>query len=223
MAILEAENITKTYLDSDARLQILRNINLSVAEGEFVCISGQSGCGKSTLLHILGLLDKPDSGTVTIDGMVITPESAEAPAFRNARLGFVFQFHYLMDDLNAMENVALPLLIAKFSKQDSFAKAEDMLCMLNLGSRLRHYPHQLSGGEQQRVALARALINHPGLVLADEPTGNLDPEHSKEVLNMIFDLNQKLGKAFIMVTHDMVIAARAMTHYRLQDGILLRV
>lgn len=220
MPFLIAEHLTKTYPDSENKLRILTDINLTVNPGEFISISGQSGCGKSTLLHLLGLLDMPDSGTLAIDGLRINPNSADAPAFRNQKLGFVFQFHYLMDDLTALENVTVPLLIASQKKKQSLENAALLLNRLGLGKRLQHYPNQLSGGEQQRVALARALINKPQLILADEPTGNLDPEHSKEVVRLMFELNSELGCAFILVTHDQELAIQAQTRYRLSDGVL---
>lgn len=218
--ILVAEHLKKTYWDSNLELRILSDVNLSLGEGEFACISGQSGCGKSTLLHLLGLLDTPDSGNIIIDGQAQTPDSANAHLIRNKLLGFVFQFHYLMEDLTALENVALPLMIGGIGRKQSFDQAKEMLALLNLPQRLNHFPHQLSGGEQQRVALARALINQPKVVLADEPTGNLDPEHSREVLELIFRLNRELNCAFILVTHDMSIAEKAPLHYKLEDGIL---
>lgn len=221
--ILIAEHLKKTYWDSNQELNILTDVNLSLEEGEFACISGQSGCGKSTLLHLLGLLDTPDSGNVIINGQIQTPDSADVNLIRNKMIGFVFQFHYLMEDLTAWENVALPLMIGGVSKKQSLEKAKDMLANLNMASRLSHFPHQLSGGEQQRVALARALINQPKVVLADEPTGNLDPEHSKEVLELIFKLNQEFKCAFILVTHDLSIADRSPNHYKLADGILHRL
>lgn len=221
--ILIAEHLKKTYWDSNQELKILSDINLSHDVGEFACISGQSGCGKSTLLHLLGLLDTPDSGNVIIDGQIQRPDSADAHIIRNKLVGFVFQFHYLMEDLSAIENVALPMMIAGKNKKQSFEKAKDMMALLNLSTRCNHLPHQLSGGEQQRVALARALINEPKVVLADEPTGNLDPEHSMEVLELILKLNRDLGCAFILVTHDMSIADKSPIHYKLSNGILQRI
>ena len=218
--ILVAEHLAKTYWDSNRELKILSDINLSLNAGDFVCISGQSGCGKSTLLHLLGLLDTADSGKILINDQIQTPESPNAHQIRNKLIGFVFQFHYLMEDLTAIENVALPLMIGGESRKQSLEKAEQMLDLLNLSERLNHYPHQLSGGEQQRVALGRALINKPDVVLADEPTGNLDPENSKEVLELIFRLNRELNCAFILVTHDLSIADRSPIHYKLEDGIL---
>jgi len=223
LVVLKAEHLKKTYWDSNQELNILKDINLNLEKGEFVCISGQSGCGKSTLLHLLGLLDTADSGQLMINNQIVTPDSANASMLRNKLIGFVFQFHYLMEDLTALENVALPLMVAGVNKKDSLAQAHEMLADLDIGMRLNHYPHQLSGGEQQRVALARALINRPPIILADEPTGNLDPSHSSEVLDLIFKLNEKMNCAFILVTHDVSIADKSQTHYKLEDGILHRL
>lgn len=223
MSVLTAKNLKKSYWDSNQELVILKDVNLILEPGEFVCISGQSGCGKSTLLHLLGLLDKPDSGSILLNNKEVTTDSQEAPMLRNKLIGFVFQFHYLMEDLTASENVALPLMVAGKSAKQSMQNAADMLAILDIGKRLTHYPHQLSGGEQQRVALARALINQPSIILADEPTGNLDPEHSSEVLDLMLDLNKKMGCAFLLVTHDESIAEKAQTRYRLTDGVLLRL
>jgi len=223
VSVLKAENLKKSYWDSNQELVILKDINLILEPGEFVCISGQSGCGKSTLLHLLGLLDKPDSGSILLNNKEVTTDSQEAPMLRNKLIGFVFQFHYLMEDLTALENVALPLMVAGKSAKQSMQSAADMLAILDIGDRLTHYPHQLSGGEQQRVALARALINQPAIILADEPTGNLDPEHSSEVLELMNDLNKKMGCAFLLVTHDESIAEKAQTRYKLTDGVLLRL
>lgn len=220
MAVLKAEHIKKTYWDSNQELSILKDINLNLDTGEFACISGQSGCGKSTLLHILGLLDSPDSGQIYINDQIVTTDSFNAPYLRNKLIGFVFQFHYLMEDLTAGENVALPLMIGGLNKKESLIQAEQMLIDLDIGMRINHFPHQLSGGEQQRVALGRALINQPPIILADEPTGNLDPRHSSEVLDLIFRLNEKYACAFILVTHDLSIANKSQTHYTLEDGIL---
>lgn len=223
LPVLQAEHLKKTFWDSNQELKILHDINLSVEAGEFVCISGKSGCGKSTLLHLLGLLDNPDSGEISINGQTVTTQSNEAHQLRNKLIGFVFQFHYLMEDLTALENIALPLLVSGVSKQESMKQARAMLEELDMTQRANHYPYQLSGGEQQRVALGRALINHPSLVLADEPTGNLDPEHSSDVLDLFFRFNSKLGCTFLLVTHDMTIAEKAQTHYKLEDGILHRL
>ncbi len=220
MSLLIAEHLKKTYLDSGEKLQVLNDINIHIEQGDFACISGQSGCGKSTLLHLLGLLDKPDSGMIFLDGNPVSPDSLQAPEIRNRQIGFVFQFHYLMEDLTATENVALPLLVTNSKTSFALTKAAELLQTLNLGHRLKHYPRQLSGGEQQRVALARALINQPRIVLADEPTGNLDPEHSNDVIELMLKLNQDFGQTFVLVTHDTSIASLSKRQYRLSDGIL---
>jgi len=222
MAMLIAKNLHKTYHDNDEELHILNGVDLELAEGEFVCISGKSGCGKSTLLHLLGLLDVPDAGSITIDGRLIEMNQTDISRFRNSHIGFVFQFHYLMEDLNALENVALPMMVAGKSYKDSLQKSQEILSMLELDKRLKHFPHQLSGGEQQRVALARALINAPKLILADEPTGNLDPHHSKEVIDLMLQINRNLGCSFLIVTHDANSAEAGHSHYLLEDGVLLR-
>ncbi len=223
MSVLKAEHLKKTYWDSNLELKILQDINLEIAKGEFVCISGKSGCGKSTLLHLLGLLDTPDSGQIIINDSPVTTQSEDVHKLRNKYIGFVFQFHYLMEDLSALENIALPLMVNGNSRQSSLNQAMAMLEELDMVERARHYPHQLSGGEQQRVALGRALINNPVLVLADEPTGNLDPEHSSEVLDLFFKFNRKLGCSLLLVTHDPAISDQAQTHYKLENGVLHKI
>ncbi len=220
MICISARNITKSYHDSDQLISVLTGVDLDVESGDLISITGQSGCGKSTLLHILGLLDDPDSGQVLINGQEISARMPSAPTIRNRDIGFVFQFHYLIEDLTARENTALPLLIAGKSKADSFREAETLLQRLGLGTRAGHYPNQLSGGEQQRVALARALANKPKLVLADEPTGNLDPAHSLEVWKLIVELNKELGQTFVIVTHDRGLAALSNKSYELSGGKL---
>jgi ABC-type lipoprotein export system ATPase subunit len=220
--ILKAENLKKTFCDSSLELNILKGINLILEPGDFTCISGQSGCGKSTLLHLLGLLDKPDSGRILINDTVVVANAPETPAIRNKLIGFVFQFHYLMEDLNALENAALPMMVAGYPIKESIDKAHYILTMIGIKDRCYHYPHQLSGGEQQRVALARALVNSPALILADEPTGNLDPVHSREVLDLMHELNEKLNCTFLVVTHDDQIARQTKSHYILQDGLLYK-
>lgn len=199
---------------------VLEKATLEVANADLISITGQSGCGKSTLLHILGLLDDPDSGRVLVNGQEITARMPQANRIRNRDIGFVFQFHYLIEDLNARENVALPAMIAGDSQSKALIKADELLLRLGLGERKNHYPNQLSGGEQQRLALARALINHPMIVLADEPTGNLDPTHSLEVWRLIIELNKELGQTFVIVTHDKELAAMCNTRYELSKGIL---
>ena len=223
MTILEASHLAKSYKDSDRTIEVLRDANLIVNKGDLICITGKSGCGKSTLLHILGLLDNPDQGSILIAGKEISSSSKEAPEIRNRDIGFVFQFHYLVEDLTAAENVALPMLIAGHSKAASLAKAKELLDGFGLADRLNHYSNQLSGGEQQRVSMARALINNPKAVLADEPTGNLDPEKSAEIWETIIKLNRELGQAFVVITHDREQARLASTTYELEHGVLLPV
>jgi lipoprotein-releasing system ATP-binding protein len=220
MLCLAGYNLSKSYIDSDQSIHVLADATLEVREAEMISITGQSGCGKSTLLHILGLLDMPDSGKVVIGGKEINSQMPEAPAVRNKEIGFVFQFHYLVEDLSARENVALPMIIAGQSSGASLKRASELLSRLGLADRLSRYPNQLSGGEQQRVSLARALINNPKIVLADEPTGNLDPQHSSEVWQMILMLNREFGQAFVIVTHDRESARLASTTYTLTNGKL---
>lgn len=220
MHIISGINLFKSYQDSDQVIEVLSDTTLEVNTAELICITGKSGCGKSTLLHILGLLDAPDKGKIIIGDREITSTSAEAPKIRNQELGFVFQFHYLVEDLSAAENVALPLLIAGTSTAKALQRARELLSLLGLEHRLSRYPNQLSGGEQQRVSLARALVNKPRIVLADEPTGNLDPGHSTEVWEMMLKLNREMGQAFIVVTHDTEAAKRANKVYELRQGAL---
>lgn len=220
MHIISGINLFKSYQDSDQVIEVLSDTTLEVNTAELICITGKSGCGKSTLLHILGLLDAPDKGKIIIGDREITSTSAEAPKIRNQELGFVFQFHYLVEDLSAAENVALPLLIAGTSTAKALQRARELLSLLGLEHRLSRYPNQLSGGEQQRVSLARALVNKPRIVLADEPTGNLDPGHSTEVWEMMQKLNKEMGQAFIVVTHDTEAAKRANRVYELRQGAL---
>jgi lipoprotein-releasing system ATP-binding protein len=223
MSLLVAEHIQKSYLDSNEELLVLQDVCLQLDAKDFVCISGKSGCGKSTLLHILGLLDKPDKGSIYINDKKISMDSESINDIRNKHIGFIFQFHYLLEDLTTLENIALPLMIAGLSRKDSLSKAADMLCDLDLEQRARHYPYQLSGGEQQRVALGRSLINNPAIVLADEPTGNLDPAHREDVLELFFKFNRTYSSAFILVTHDDAIADMSKNHYRLDNGILTQI
>lgn len=221
--ILSAKHLTKTYIDSDQTIEVLKDASLDISAGELVCITGKSGCGKSTMLHIMGLLDEPDSGELEICSNLIHSNDPSAPEVRNRDLGFVFQFHYLIEDLSAIENVALPLLIAGNSESGARKRAKELLVLLGLQDRLNRYPNQLSGGEQQRVSLARALANEPKLVLADEPTGNLDPTHSNEVWEMIRKLNRELNQAFVVVTHDVEAAVKATRSFELVDGRLIQL
>ena len=220
MQIIAARHLAKSYTDSSQRIEVLKDINLELDAADLVSITGKSGSGKSTLLHILGLLDQQDKGTVLINGEEASASAKSAARIRNRDLGFVFQFHYLIEDLTAEENVALPLLIEGTTHQKSLERARELLCGFGLGERLKHYSNQLSGGEQQRVSLARALVNRPKLVLADEPTGNLDPDNSLEIWNTILRLNKDLGQAFIVITHDHEAAKLAHKTYELDHGIL---
>jgi lipoprotein-releasing system ATP-binding protein len=214
-------SLYKTYADKGQDIRVLQNASIEVEKGDLVCITGKSGCGKSTLLHILGLLDAPDKGKVQINGTEAQANHPNAHTIRNRDIGFVFQFHYLIDDLNARENVALPMLVSGAAKNIAFSRADELLKLLGMDQRANHYPNQLSGGEQQRLALARALVNSPQIVLADEPTGNLDPEHSGEVWSLFEQLNRELRQTFVIVTHDYDLAKRSHKAYELRDGILI--
>lgn len=218
--ILSAQNISKAYQDSHRTITVLDGANLQVQAGELISITGQSGCGKSTLLHILGLLDDSDSGTIEIAGVRVNSRHPDAPFIRNSKIGFVFQFHYLVEDLTALENVALPLLIAGKKIAAAQKEAAVILEQLGLKDRITHFPNQLSGGEQQRVAFARALANKPSIVLADEPTGNLDPANSLELWKLMRQLNQDLRQTFVVVTHDREMAKLADKSFELIQGKL---
>ncbi len=222
--VLEAKKIVKSYPLGVSKVEVLKGVDFSVAPGEFVAITGASGSGKSTLLHILGALDKPDQGLVNFQGKDIAKiSSGQMNKFRNHKIGFVFQFYYLLDELNVAENVYLPAmalssLLGWFKiRSEAKKRAHQMLEKFGLGHRVKHKPYQLSGGERQRVAIARALMNEPVLLLADEPTGNLDSETGNGILNVFEELN-KAGQTIIMVTHDDRIAQRASRIVVLADG-----
>jgi lipoprotein-releasing system ATP-binding protein len=213
--MIKALNITKSY-DS---LKVLKGIDLTVTKGEIVAIVGASGAGKSTLLHIIGTLDRPDSGIIEISGMNFSAlNDKKLAAFRNKNIGFVFQFHHLLPEFTALENVCIPAYIAHLSKKEAERKAGVILTFLGLQDRLTHKPSQLSGGEQQRVAVARALINNPDVVLADEPSGNLDSENAKELHKLFFDLREKFNQTFIIVTHNEEFAAMSDRTLHMKDG-----
>jgi len=201
--MIECKGIKKYY----QQLEVLKGIDLSVKTGEFISIIGASGAGKSTLLHIIGSLDQADEGTIQIDGTALNSLKLKALAqFRNKHIGFIFQFHHLLPEFSALENVCLPGLIAGRKENELKIQATDLLHKLAMENRMDHKPGQLSGGEQQRVALARALINNPKILLADEPTGNLDEQNAKQVLNMIMNLKSENNMTVILVTHDYKIA-----------------
>ena len=219
--LLEAEGLTKRYETAAGTLEVLRDAAITVREGEIVAIVGESGTGKSTLLHLLGALDRPTSGTVRYDGRDIFAKDDEAlAAFRNRSVGFVFQFHHLLPEFTALENVAMPALIGGRSLARARPRAEALLESLGLAARADHRPAQLSGGEQQRVAVARALMNEPALVLADEPTGNLDTRTAEHLHDEVVRLSRDLGQTFVIVTHNPSLAARADRVLHLREGRL---
>ncbi|MDR2150900.1 MAG: ABC transporter ATP-binding protein [Spirochaetaceae bacterium] len=221
--LLKVNNVVKNYLSGTETLYILKNLTFAVPQGSSVAISGQSGSGKSTLLNILGGLDRCDSGTVTIAGTEITRLSESAlSAYRSKRVGFIFQFHYLLKDFTALENVMIPAYIAGLKKKDALEKAATLLTEVKMQDRMTHYPSQLSGGERQRVAVARSMINNPDLILADEPTGNLDSHNSAMVAQLLYTEAERRNKTLIVVTHDETIAAQALYRYTLNAGVFTR-
>ncbi len=216
--MIQLDNITKSF----GPLQVLRGISLTVESGEVVSIVGPSGAGKTTLLQIMGTLDRPDTGTVLVDGTSVgSLKERELAAFRNRRIGFVFQFHQLLPEFTAAENVMIPALIAGRGQQEARREALDMLSLLGLDGRAGHKPNELSGGEKQRVAVARALINRPSVVLADEPSGSLDMQHKDELHRLFFDLRDRLGQTFVIVTHDEGLARLTDRTIHLMDGMLV--
>lgn len=220
--ILRVNNIVKSFASGAETLFILRGVSFTLKKGTTAAISGQSGSGKSTLLNILGGLDRCDSGSVTVADQEIAGLSESGlTAYRSRRVGFIFQFHYLLQDFTALENVMLPGYMAGMKKKAALEKGRALLSDVKLEDRLSHFPSQLSGGERQRVAVARSMMNDPDLILADEPTGNLDPGNSEVVAELLYAEAEKWGKTLIVVTHDEKMAERAMLRYTLEGGLLI--
>jgi lipoprotein-releasing system ATP-binding protein len=218
---IRIEGLGKTYLMGDRRLEVLRGLDLEIASGELVALTGPSGAGKSTFLHLLGTLDVPSRGRVLFDGEdVFERDEEELAAFRNACVGFVFQSHHLLPDLTALENAMMPALIRRVPRPEARRRASEVLELVGLSDRLEHRPGELSGGEQQRVALARALCLEPRLLLADEPTGNLDPATADGIHALLRDLNARLGITAVVVTHNERLAASLPRRLRLARGHL---
>ncbi|CCP02931.1 Lipoprotein-releasing system ATP-binding protein [Erwinia amylovora Ea644] len=219
--LLQCDNLCKRYQEGSVQTEVLRNVSFDVQPGEMMAIVGSSGSGKSTLMHLLGGLDTPSSGDVLFDGNSLNAMSSAAKAaLRNRELGFIYQFHHLLPDFSALENVAMPLLIAKTAREQAQERAAQMLKAVGLAHRAAHRPSELSGGERQRVAIARALVNNPRLVLADEPTGNLDARNADAIFDLLNELNQRQGTAFLVVTHDLHLAKRLPRQREMRDGQL---
>ncbi len=218
MEIVKGTQLSKSY----GALKVLKGVDISVQKGEIVSIVGASGAGKSTLLHILGTLDRSDGGVLEVGGKLINKLSEkELARFRNRHIGFVFQFHHLLPEFTALENVCIPAYLLGSSVTDAVTKAKDLLLFLGLGERLDHKPTELSGGEQQRVAVARALVNQPDVVLADEPSGNLDSDNSRELHRLFFELRDRFRQTFIIVTHNEDLADMSDRKLVMKDGVML--
>ena len=216
--MIELKGIKKSF----GTLEVLKGIDLHIGKGEVVSIVGQSGAGKTTLLQIIGTLDKADSGSIIIDGTDVSRLSQkQLSKFRNTRIGFVFQFHQLLPEFNALENIMIPALIGGASKSEARRRAEELLDFMGLADRANHKPAELSGGEKQRVAVARALVNNPAVVLADEPSGSLDTQNKTELHKLFFDLRDKFGQTFVIVTHDEELANTTDRTIQLKDGTVI--
>ncbi|WP_276971099.1 lipoprotein-releasing ABC transporter ATP-binding protein LolD [Tatumella ptyseos] len=219
--LLQCEQLCKRYQEGSVQTDVLKEVSFILQPGEMTAIVGSSGSGKSTLLHLLGGLDSPTSGEVLFKGQSLNRMSAAAKAeLRNRELGFIYQFHHLLPDFSAVENVAMPLLIGKKSSAEALQRATEMLAAVGLAARAAHRPSELSGGERQRVAIARALVNRPSLVMADEPTGNLDARNADAIFQLLGELNQTQGTAFLVVTHDLSLAKRLSRQMEMRDGKL---
>ena len=216
--MINIQGITKSF----GNLQVLKGIDLHIGKGEIVSIVGPSGAGKTTLLQIIGTLDRPDSGSVTVDGINVSGLSTNKLSdFRNRHIGFVFQFHQLLPEFTALENIMIPAFIAGKGRSEAKARAEELLQFLGLADRANHKPNELSGGEKQRVAVARALVNEPPVILADEPSGSLDTKNKAELHQLFFDLRDKFGQTFVIVTHDEQLAAITDRTIHMKDGLLM--
>jgi len=215
--MIDIHNITKSF----GKLQVLKGIDLHIGKGEVVSIVGPSGAGKTTLLQIIGTLEKPDTGTIVIDGTDVSGLSqTKLSDFRNRHIGFVFQFHQLLPEFTALENIMIPAFIAGKGRKEAKARAEELLQFMGLSERAAHKPSELSGGEKQRVAVARALVNSPSVILADEPSGSLDSKNKAELHQLFFDLRDKFGQTFVIVTHDESLAALTDRTIHMKDGLL---
>ena len=215
--MIDIKGITKSF----GNLQVLKGIDLHINKGEVVSIVGPSGAGKTTLLQIIGTLDRPDEGTVVIDGMEISQLSKKRLAdFRNQHIGFVFQFHQLLPEFTALENIMIPAFIAGKSRNEAKKKAEELLAFMDLSDRAGHKPNELSGGEKQRIAVARALVNNPTVILADEPSGSLDSKNKADLHRLFFELRDKFGQTFVIVTHDESLASITDRTIHMRDGLL---
>ena len=213
--MIEIKSVTKSF----GSLQVLKGIDLRIEKGEIVSIVGPSGAGKTTLLQILGTLDKPDSGSVVVDGIeTSTLSTNKLSEFRNTHLGFVFQFHQLLPEFTAIENIMIPAYIAGMKPKEARSRAEELLAFMGLSDRATHKPNELSGGEKQRVAVARALMNNPAVILADEPSGSLDSKNKEELHKLFFELRDKFGQTFVIVTHDETLATLTDRTIHLKDG-----
>ena len=221
MDILEVKNLYKSYKNGDEKLQIIKDLNFSLPAGKRMVITGESGCGKSTFLNMVGSLDQCDSGQIIVDSTDITSlDAAGLCRYRNHTIGFVFQFHYLLKELSALENVMIPAMVAGLSRKEAADRAAELLESVKMTHRKDFYPSRLSGGERQRVAVARALVNNPVLLLADEPTGNLDPANAQKIGQLLFSMADKYKKTLILVTHDMNLAQKADRQFRIVEGRL---